>query len=107
LIDAKYEMYWISGAFSGVRRNPPPPSSVIPSFVSAFPPVPTAPPEVCRLLAGEVGQIICLATPEPFFGVGAWYEDFSQVSDQEVRRILDKAMALAAHTTPGQSGAEK
>src|SRR3989337_2561582 len=32
LIDAKYEMYWTSGAFNGVSRNPPPPSSVIPTF---------------------------------------------------------------------------
>src|SRR5512141_2083144 len=46
LIDAKYEMYWTSGAFSGVRRNPPPPSSVTPSFPVAFPPVPTAFPDV-------------------------------------------------------------
>src|SRR5512135_839515 len=42
LIDAKYEMYWTSGAFSGVRRKPPRPSSVTPSSPVAFPPVPTA-----------------------------------------------------------------
>src|SRR3990172_8765013 len=42
LIDAKYEMYWTSGAFNGVSRNPPPPSSVIPTFPVVAPPVPTA-----------------------------------------------------------------
>jgi len=39
-------MYWISGAFSGVSRKPPPTSSVTPSFPAAFPPVPTAFPRV-------------------------------------------------------------
>ncbi len=39
-------------------------------------------------LGGEVDDVVCLATPEPFYAVGAWYEDFPQVSDQEVRRPL-------------------
>jgi len=61
LIDAKYEMYWTSGAFSGVSRNPPPPSSVTPSSPVAFSPVPTAFPAAapCR------GLPTALRVPSP------------------------------------------
>jgi putative phosphoribosyl transferase len=38
-----------------------------------------------------VDEIICAKTPEPFLGVGMWYEDFSQTTDEEVRDLLDKA----------------
>ena len=36
----------------------------------------------------EVDEVVALATPEPFFGVGHWYQDFSQTSDEEVRAHL-------------------
>jgi predicted phosphoribosyltransferase len=36
-------------------------------------------------------EVICLETPEPFYGVGAWYDDFSQTSDEEVRTLIDLA----------------
>src|SRR5262249_1437058 len=42
-------------------------------------------------LASEVEELVCAATPEPFLGVGIWYEDFVQVTDDEVRTILEKA----------------
>lgn len=50
--------------------------------------VPTAPPDTCRNLSREADEVICYMTPEPFFGVGGWYEDFSQTSDDEVRELL-------------------
>ncbi|MDD2614427.1 MAG: phosphoribosyltransferase [Methanosarcina sp.] len=53
--------------------------------------VPTAAPDTCEIFRKEVDEIICLATPEPFYGVGAWYEDFSQTTDKEVCELLDKA----------------
>ncbi len=53
--------------------------------------VPTAAPSVCRTFENEVDEVVCLVTPEPFFGVGAWYRDFSQTTDQEVRRLLEEA----------------
>ncbi len=53
--------------------------------------VPTAAPDICEIFRKEVDEIICLATPEPFYGVGAWYEDFSQTTDKEVCELLDKA----------------
>ena len=53
--------------------------------------VPAAAPSVCRAFENEVDEVVCLVTPEPFFGVGAWYRDFSQTTDQEVRRLLEEA----------------
>ena len=34
---------------------------------------------------------VCAMTPEPFYGVGMWYEDFSQTSDKEVIDLLAEA----------------
>lgn len=59
--------------------------------------VPTAAPETCRQFEALVDQIVCAATPEPFRGVGLWYEDFSQTSDEEVRDLL--AQAESRHST--------
>ncbi|HEY3476798.1 MAG TPA: phosphoribosyltransferase [Anaerolineales bacterium] len=53
--------------------------------------VPVAAPEACDALRSEVDEIICAVTPEPFYGVGRWYEDFSQVTDEEVRMLLQEA----------------
>jgi len=47
-------------------------------------------------LSTEVDEIICPQTPEVFYGVGWWYEDFSQTSDQQVRELL----SLAAQENP-------
>jgi predicted phosphoribosyltransferase len=52
--------------------------------------VPVAPPETCDALARELDEVVCLATPEPFYGVGLWYEDFSPTSDTEVRDLLER-----------------
>ena len=53
--------------------------------------VPTASPEVCDEFRAEVDEILCGMTPEPFYAVGSWYEDFSQTTDEEVRRLLKAA----------------
>jgi len=53
--------------------------------------VPTASPEVCVSLKQEADDVVCARTPQPFRAVGAWYEDFGQVTDEEVRRLLDQA----------------
>jgi predicted phosphoribosyltransferase len=49
---------------------------------------PVAALETCEEFAREVSEIVCAATPEPFYGVGMWYEDFSQTTDEEVRQLL-------------------
>lgn len=53
--------------------------------------VPTAAADTCEFFEGKVDEIICVATPEPFYGVGAWYGNFSQTTDKEVCDILEKA----------------
>lgn len=55
--------------------------------------VPVAAPSTCRELANEVDGIICAITPESFVGVGQYYEDFSQTSDEEVHDLLARAAA--------------
>lgn len=52
--------------------------------------VPVSPPETCEALAEEADEVVCASTPTPFFGVGAWYRDFHQVSDREVRRFVEQ-----------------
>jgi hypothetical protein len=45
----------------------------------------------------EVGaaadDVLCLATPEPFWAVGAWFADFSQTTDEDVIAILGRYWA--------------
>ena len=59
--------------------------------------VPTAAQEVCNAFRQEVDEIVCMMTPEPFQGVGRWYEDFSQVKDEEVRQLLREANRQSMH----------
>ena len=50
--------------------------------------VPVGASDTCRELRVEADEVICLDSPDPFYGVGAWYKDFSQTSDQEVENLL-------------------
>jgi predicted phosphoribosyltransferase len=50
--------------------------------------VPVASDETCNEMENKVDDMICLHTPEFFGGVGAWYDDFSQTSDEDVKEIL-------------------
>lgn len=59
--------------------------------------VPTAAPETCEAFESEVDEIVCAMTPEPFYGVGRWYEDFSQTTDEEVRALLEEAARQLQH----------
>ena len=52
--------------------------------------VPTASPETCELFESLVDEIVCAVTPQPFYGVGRWYHDFSQTTDEEVRLFLEQ-----------------
>jgi predicted phosphoribosyltransferase len=53
--------------------------------------VPIAAPETCEALQQDVDEIVCAVTPEPFYAVGMWYEDFSQTTDEEVRALLARS----------------
>jgi putative phosphoribosyl transferase len=39
-------------------------------------------------IGGSADEVIAVMTPEEFYGVGQWYEDFSQTTDAEVRELL-------------------
>lgn len=54
--------------------------------------VPVAPREAAVKLAKEADEVVCLATPEPFFAVGQWYGDFPQINDGQVIELLDRAV---------------
>jgi putative phosphoribosyl transferase len=58
--------------------------------------VPTAADSTCRKLRPEADELVALMTPEPFYGVGAWYQDFSQTSDAEVTDLLEHARSCTA-----------
>jgi predicted phosphoribosyltransferase len=53
--------------------------------------VPVAAPETCEEFKIEVDETVCAATPRMFNGVGRWYEDFSQTTDDEVHELLAQA----------------
>jgi predicted phosphoribosyltransferase len=57
--------------------------------------VPVAAVETCAALRAEVDEVVCASTPRPFRAVGIWYEDFKQVSDDEVHTLLEASWESA------------
>lgn len=55
---------------------------------------PVASENAIEKLSGEVDEVVALLIPEIFYGVGAFYEDFRQVTDEEVMFYLDKLREL-------------
>jgi erythromycin esterase-like protein/predicted phosphoribosyltransferase len=53
--------------------------------------VPVADPGVCDALRSVADEVVCLLTPQPLQAVGAWYENFEQTADGEVRDLLERA----------------
>ncbi len=53
--------------------------------------VPVAPASTCARLKKEVDELVCTYMPESFYAIGAFYDDFSQVTDEEVRELLHRA----------------
>ena|SRR5688572_13136927 len=51
--------------------------------------VPVAAAEACADLRAIVDEVVCVATPDPFYAVGAWYQVFDQTTDAEVHDLLD------------------
>lgn len=62
--------------------------------------VPVAAPDTCELLKADVDEVVCAATPEPFYAVGLWYRDFSQTTDEEVRELLERSASVGS-SRPG------
>jgi putative phosphoribosyl transferase len=50
--------------------------------------VPVGASDSCEGLKADADETICLKTPVPFLGVGRWYADFSQTTDEEVQQLL-------------------
>ncbi len=50
--------------------------------------VPVAPAEVAKEFENLVDKVVCLNPAQPFFGVGAFYDDFHQLSDEETISLL-------------------
>jgi predicted phosphoribosyltransferase len=57
--------------------------------------VPVGAPGTCAEFESVVDKVVCGVTPEPFWAVGQWYQDFSQISDEEVRDLLNRAANVA------------
>ncbi|WP_309660914.1 phosphoribosyltransferase [Sphingomonas sp.] len=58
--------------------------------------VPVGAPDSLLSLNSECDEVVCLITPDPFHAVGAHYDDFTQTTDEEVKRLLDdRAIQLA------------
>ncbi|MGF1453712.1 MAG: phosphoribosyltransferase [Opitutales bacterium] len=55
--------------------------------------VPVAPPETIRELEQLADVVVCPMQPKSFLGVGAFYDDFTQVTDEEVRETLSGVAA--------------
>lgn len=58
--------------------------------------VPVAARSTCEQLEKEADAAVCLYTPFDFMAVGQWYQNFTQTSDEEVRRLLSQANAGSA-----------
>ena len=59
--------------------------------------VPVSAAEVCNHEVIGADELFCGVTPEPFYGVGRWYDDFTQITDEEVRRLLEEARQIKDH----------
>jgi len=52
--------------------------------------VPVAARDACREMKQQADDVVCVQTPFHFEGVGQWYEDFEQTTDEEVRALLEQ-----------------
>jgi putative phosphoribosyl transferase len=50
--------------------------------------VPVGPADTVRELQRDADRVVCLSTPEPFYAIGEFYEDFEQTTDEEVIELL-------------------
>ncbi|MDP1827656.1 MAG: phosphoribosyltransferase [Archangium sp.] len=53
--------------------------------------VPVAAPDTLSELGQLVDRVVCLLTPTDLHAIGLWYDDFTQVPDEEVLRLLERA----------------
>jgi predicted phosphoribosyltransferase len=58
--------------------------------------VAVAPPETVARIQTEADEVVCLSTPTNFYAVGQFFDDFSQVTDEQAISILRESCAQAA-----------
>jgi predicted phosphoribosyltransferase len=63
--------------------------------------VPVGAAETCAEMQAEADEAVCAHTPEPFYAVGLWYEDFTQTTDEEVHDLLQRAAEAPAGAPHG------
>ena len=56
--------------------------------------IPVASKDALKLISYLSDEVICLLSPEMFYSVGIWYEDFQQTEDREVIDLLQKAKQI-------------
>jgi predicted phosphoribosyltransferase len=54
--------------------------------------VPVAPPQVCDDMRQKADDVICAVTPSMLGGIGGWYANFKQTTDDEVQQLLAQAI---------------
>jgi predicted phosphoribosyltransferase len=66
--------------------------------------VPVGAPDTCDQFRDWADDVVCATRPDDFLAVGAYYADFSQTTDEEVKRLLREA---AERRTPAATAQEK
>ncbi|MBZ5680485.1 MAG: phosphoribosyltransferase [Acidobacteriia bacterium] len=59
--------------------------------------VPVAPASGCSAIRMEADEVVSVAEPAMFLAVSQWYEDFRQISDEDVQRLLENDAGSLAH----------
>lgn len=70
--------------------------------VSIVAAVPVGPLDSVKALAEDADDVVCPATPDTFRAIGQWYRDFTQVSDNTVRELLQRNWRGAAAQREGE-----
>lgn len=63
--------------------------------------IPVAPADTQRKLSLEADQVVCLRLPKLFYGVGGFYQEFPQLSDEEVSQLLEPERSRRHRPSPG------
>lgn len=58
--------------------------------------VPVGPSATCAILRKLADEVVCTIEAEDFFAIGEWYEDFAQLSDADVQKLLENASGLVS-----------
>ncbi|HJU90402.1 MAG TPA: phosphoribosyltransferase family protein [Gemmatimonadaceae bacterium] len=62
--------------------------------------VPVAPPETCAVIRRAADEVVCLHTPKPYYGAGAWFDDFREPSAESTRELLVESATRFADRAP-------